>query len=106
MKEIIRAVPYVMANGQEFMAFKDIEAKATEIAEHEEWTVKKKLTMFADKKYDRYLVWQAVGLLKKFMTRFGDIKPRKYTGISVQQQKKVRKAILRARELGLLPYTR
>jgi len=40
------------------------------------------------------------------MTRFARIKPRKFSGNSVQQQKKVRQAIIAAREVGLLPYTR
>ncbi len=50
--------------------------------------------------------WKSVEFLRKFTTRFGNIKPRKFTGLSVTQQKKVRQAIIRTRELGLLPYTK
>lgn len=50
--------------------------------------------------------WKTVDLLKRYMTRFGNIKPRKYTGLSVKHQKAVRQSIIRAREIGLLPYTR
>jgi ribosomal protein S18 len=39
------------------------------------------------------------------MTRFDNIKPRKYSQHSVRVQKKLRKAIIRARELGLIAYT-
>ncbi len=58
-------------------------------------------------KDNEYLInWKSVKLLKTYTTRFDNIKPRKYTGNSVKQQKKVRRAIIRARELGLLPYSR
>lgn len=45
-------------------------------------------------------------LLKKYTTRFGNIKPRKYTGTSVKHQKAVRQSIIRSRELGLTHYIR
>lgn len=45
-------------------------------------------------------------MFKKYITRFGEVKPRKYTGNSVSVQKKLREAILRARELGLLSFTK
>lgn len=48
--------------------------------------------------------WKSVLLLKKYVSRFGDIKPRKYTGNWLKTQKKMRQAIIRARELGLVPY--
>jgi ribosomal protein S18/ribosomal protein S6 len=47
---------------------------------------------------------KSVRLLKYYITRFGDMKPRKFMGNSVSQQKKVRQAILRSRELGLTAY--
>ncbi len=43
-------------------------------------------------------------MLKKYITRFGDIKPREYTNSSVSTQKKLKTAILRARELGFIPF--
>lgn len=42
---------------------------------------------------------KAIPLLTQFMTRFDDIKPRKYSGHSVAMQKKIRKSIIRAREI-------
>ncbi|OQY38182.1 MAG: hypothetical protein B6229_06600 [Spirochaetaceae bacterium 4572_7] len=40
------------------------------------------------------------------MTRFGSIKPRKYTKNPVKTQKKLRQEIIRARGLGLLEFIR
>jgi ribosomal protein S18 len=45
-------------------------------------------------------------MLKKYITRFGNIKPREYTKNSVGTQKKLKNAILRARELGFIAYTK
>ncbi|MBS8121793.1 30S ribosomal protein S18 [Candidatus Vampirococcus lugosii] len=59
---------------------------------------------YFDKNNEYLINWKSVILLKKYMTRFGDIKPRRFTGNSVSQQKKVRKAIIRARELGIIEY--
>lgn len=52
------------------------------------------------------LNWKSVVLLQHYLTRFGNIKPRKYTGNNVKFQKATRQAIIRARELGLIPYIR
>ena len=45
-------------------------------------------------------------MLKKYVSRFGNIKPRGYTVNPVNKQKKLRKAVLRARELGLIEYVK
>lgn len=42
-------------------------------------------------------------LLRKFMTERGKIMPRRLTGTSAQQQREIRRAIGRARVMGLLP---
>ena len=44
-------------------------------------------------------------LLKLFVTRTGKILPRRITGVSARNQRKLRKAILRSRQVALLPYT-
>lgn len=44
-------------------------------------------------------------LRKKFITTRGYILPASKTGVTHQQQRKLKKAIKRARYLGLLPYT-
>ena len=52
------------------------------------------------------LSWKATRILTFYITRFGEMKPRRYMGNTVRQQKKVREAIIRARELGLIAYTK
>ncbi len=63
-----------------------------------------KKTFFSDLRNEYLINWKSIVLLKRYMTRFGDIKKRKYTGVPVRIQKKIRKSIIRARELWLLPY--
>jgi small subunit ribosomal protein S18 len=43
--------------------------------------------------------------LRKFITPFGSILPRAKTGLSAKEQKKLTRAIKRARHLALLPFT-
>lgn len=44
-------------------------------------------------------------LLKLFVTSTGKILPRRITGVSARNQRKLRQAIMRARQISLLPYT-
>jgi len=44
-------------------------------------------------------------LLKKFISGLAKIRARKRTGVCSKHQRKLAKAIKRARHLGLLPYT-
>jgi small subunit ribosomal protein S18 len=48
--------------------------------------------------------YKDIDLLKLFITEQGKILPRRATGITVQQQRKIAKAIKRARTLSLLPF--
>lgn len=66
--------------------------------------LRKKKSFFDDTKNIELINWKSVALLKNYVTRFGDVKPRKYTWNSVKVQKKLRKAIIRARELGIISY--
>jgi small subunit ribosomal protein S18 len=43
-------------------------------------------------------------LLKRFLSLSGKIKPRKKTGVCAWHQRRLKKAVKRARYLGLLPY--
>ena len=43
--------------------------------------------------------------LRKFISDRGKIRSRRVTGISVQQQRAIAKAVKNAREMALLPYT-
>jgi small subunit ribosomal protein S18 len=42
-------------------------------------------------------------LLRKFMTERGKIMPARFSGLSAKQQREVKRAIRRARVMGLLP---
>ena len=48
--------------------------------------------------------YEDIDLLKLFITEQGKILPRRATGVTVQQQRKLAKAIKRARILALLPF--
>jgi len=53
---------------------------------------------------DQKIDYKDIDLLKLFITEQGKILPRRATGITVQQQRKIAKAIKRARALALLPF--
>ena len=48
--------------------------------------------------------YKDIDLLKLFITEQGKILPRRATGVTVQQQRQIAKAIKRARALALLPF--
>ena len=48
--------------------------------------------------------YKDIDLLKLFITEQGKILPRRATGVTVQQQRQIAKAIKRARMLALLPF--
>ena len=48
--------------------------------------------------------YKDIDLLRLFITGQGKILPRRATGITVQQQRKLAKAVKRARMLSLLPF--
>lgn len=53
-----------------------------------------------------YIDYKDVDLLKKFISDRGKILPRRVTGTSAKYQRPLTKAIKRAREMALLPYTK
>lgn len=50
------------------------------------------------------LDYKDIDLLRKFITEQGKILPRRSTGLTCKQQKKLTKAIKQARILALLPF--
>ena len=48
--------------------------------------------------------YKDIDLLSKYVTEQGKILPRRVTGVTVQQQRKLAKAIKRARVLALRPF--
>ena len=64
-------------------------------------TQKQKISPIAlNKKID----YKDIDLLKLFITEQGKILPRRATGVTVQQQRQLAKAIKRARNLAILPF--
>jgi len=53
---------------------------------------------------DQKIDYKDIDLLKLFITEQGKILPRRATGITVQQQRQIAKAIKRARIVSLLPF--
>ena len=52
-----------------------------------------------------YIDDKDVNLLRKFISDRGKIRSRRVTGLTMQQQRAVAKAVKNAREMALLPYT-
>ncbi len=104
-KAIKRYVIFKMDKNDDFALFEKVNAELNAVIET--WDAKKlwqKVNFFSDKKNEKYLDRKSVAMLKKYITRFGNIKPREYTHNSVGTQKKLKTAILRARELGFIAY--
>lgn len=104
-KAIKRYMIFKIEKNSEFMKFSQVNDELNAIIEW--WDAKKlgqKVTFFADKKNEKYINRKAVVMLKKYITRFGNIKPRAYTNNSVSTQKKLKSVILRTRELGFIEY--
>lgn len=64
-------------------------------------TKKKKVSLIS---INQKIDYKDIDLLSLFLTEQGKILPRRATGITVQQQRRVAKAIKRARILALLPF--
>ena len=50
--------------------------------------------------------YKNVELLKKYVTKFGKITPRYYSGVSLKNQKKLANAIKKARIMALIPFVK
>lgn len=64
---------------------------------------KKKYCRFKKNKI-KYIDYKDPNFLKKFVNEQGKILPRRITGTSLKYQRKVARAIKRARHLALMPY--
>ena len=49
--------------------------------------------------------YKDTALLRKFISERGKIRARRVTGLSVQEQRLIAKAVKNAREMALLPYS-
>ncbi|HEY5493176.1 MAG TPA: 30S ribosomal protein S18 [Candidatus Anoxymicrobiaceae bacterium] len=64
---------------------------------------KRKVCYFCKEKID-YIDYKDVGMLRRFLSERGKIRPRRVTGTCTQHQATLCKAIKNAREVALLPY--
>ena len=65
---------------------------------------KKKTSVLVTEKVE-YIDYKDVATLRKFISERGKIRARRITGVSVQEQRLIAKAIKNAREMALLPYS-
>jgi ribosomal protein S18 len=56
------------------------------------------------KKFNNIIDYKNVKLLRAFLTKYGKIRPRRKTKISVQLQNQIAKAIRKARAFKVLPF--
>ncbi len=66
---------------------------------------RRKFCGFCKDKVD-YIDYKDVGLLKRYMSEKGKIRPRRITGNCTQHQRDLAIAIKRAREVALIAYSR
>ena len=65
---------------------------------------KKKANPLLAAKID-YIDYKDTALLRKFISDRGKIRARRVTGVTVQQQREIARAVKNAREMALLPYS-
>ena len=102
---LVRYEIFSRTDGQEFYHFDKLQKSFEKAIEDiKDRRYGQKVNFFTKAENEKYLHWKSVAILKYYLTRFGDIKPRAYTGNSVKIQKRLRTEIIRARTLGLLPF--
>ena len=55
--------------------------------------------------YNNVIDYKNVKLLTAFLTKYGKIRPRRKTRVTVQHQRAIAKSIRKARALGVIPFT-
>ncbi len=66
---------------------------------------RRRISRLSAEKVD-YIDYKDVKLLQSFIAENGKIMPRRLTGVTSQQQRKLVEAIKRARNIALLPFTK
>lgn len=104
-KNVSRYSIFKMNKTQKFWKYEEVQSELNNIlSSQDEKKTWQKVSFFTDNRNKKYINRKSLPVIKKYITRFGDIKPRKYTKNSVLIQKALRSEILRARELGVLEY--
>ena len=66
---------------------------------------RRRISRLSAEKID-YIDYKDVKLLQSFIAENGKIMPRRLTGVTSQQQRKLVEAVKRARNIALLPFTK
>ena len=66
---------------------------------------RRRISRLSAEKID-YIDYKDVKLLQSFISENGKVMPRRLTGVTSQQQRKLVEAIKRARNIALLPFTK
>ncbi|HOG15221.1 MAG TPA: 30S ribosomal protein S18 [Candidatus Absconditabacterales bacterium] len=102
---IVRYQIFKMDSTQIFFEFEKLQKELQKIVDsRDNKKFGNRVSFLSHPENEKYINWKSIVILKKYLTRFGSIKPRKYTKNRVKTQKKLRKAIIRARGLGLLSF--
>ncbi|CAM3775746.1 30S ribosomal protein S18 [Occultella glacieicola] len=67
--------------------------------------IKKKANPLKAVKLEGPIDYKDTVLLRKFISDRGKIRARRVTGVNVQQQREIARAVKNAREMALLPYS-
>ena len=104
---VVRYEIFKMKNDQALLEYAKVQEELEKIMDsRDDKRFGNKVSFLSHAENDKYVNWKSIAILKKYMTRFGEIKPRHYTKNSVKTQKKLRQEIIRARSLWLLEFIR
>ena len=78
--------------------------KSTKIVKNSKKIKKSLQYLLLLKKFNNIIDYKNIKLLKAFLTKYGKIRSRRKTRITVQKQRAVAKAIRKSRAFGLIPF--
>ena len=78
--------------------------KSTKIVKNPKRIKKSLQYLLLLKKFNNIIDYKNIKLLKAFLTKYGKIRSRRKTRITVQKQRAVAKAIRKSRAFGLIPF--
>ena len=78
--------------------------KSTKIIKNPKRVKKSLQYLLLLKKFNNIIDYKNIKLLKAFLTKYGKIRSRRKTRITVQKQRAVAKAIRKSRAFGLIPF--
>ena len=90
-KGLLRYKVFSLKTLSDFHTFADLEKLSEGYYKEDEKRVQPKKSIYRKDENGTYITWKAVTILKQHITRFANMKKRSFTGVSVKQQKKIRK---------------